>query len=272
MSGVRVPDGAQTIKGLPQARRAFVVEPALWPGTRLGVRGLPPGGCSIRVSGVRVPDGAQTIKGLPQTRKAFAVEPALWPGTRLGVRGLPPGGCSIRVSGVRVPDGAHTIKGLPQTRRAFVVEPALSPGTRLGVRGLPPRGDAASACPGFESLMAHLKRRPPTSVEGLRHCRARLSSRLVAPRGGDADGHSPAPLTASSARFRGSLRAAGPPDRTRSRNAGPADGDGRHPGQPVVTFTVHAPDAVRSSTSTRTFSPGTVKLSPAWIGASARGG
>lgn len=41
---------------------------------------------------------------------------------------------------------------------------------------------------------------------------------------------------------------------------------------PVVIFTVHAPDGVRPSTSTRTDSPGTVKLSPRATGASASGG
>ncbi len=42
--------------------------------------------------------------------------------------------------------------------------------------------------------------------------------------------------------------------------------------QPGVIFTVHAPDTVRPSTSTRTPSPGTVKLSPGPTGASASGG
>lgn len=42
--------------------------------------------------------------------------------------------------------------------------------------------------------------------------------------------------------------------------------------QPVVILTVQAPEAVRSSTWTRTFAPGTLKLSPRLTGASASGG
>ncbi len=41
---------------------------------------------------------------------------------------------------------------------------------------------------------------------------------------------------------------------------------------PVVIFTVQAPETVRPSTSSRTSSSGTVKLSPTPTGASARGG
>ncbi len=57
----------------------------------------------------------------------------------------------------------------------------------------------------------------------------------------------------------------------RTGRLGPQDAT-RAARSPVVIFTVHAPDGVRPSTSTRTDSPGTVKLSPRATGASASGG
>ncbi len=58
-----------------------------------------------------------------------------------------------------------------------------------------------------------------------------------------------------------------PPRRTPPRITPP-----RPAHYPAVIFTVHAPEAVRDSASTRTPSAGTVKLSPRPTGASARGG